>query len=410
MEKSLFKMATAVVLSVMLLTACADTGKGIQEVFNVEDSQDISASDGSDKTGAEASADQSQTSAEEPKEQSQASAEEPKEQSQASAEEPKEQSQASAAESEEQSQASVEESAPAETPEVNVRMGEWTDVEWEQYTSVYFTIMIPKGWEVDWQGDSDRLYWNVHDPDHRTGAANLDHFAAAKSQEMMGLLGLPMYLTEGSVEEYFQAMFAETTESFTVLDSCIPSNKDFLATLRNDKSIWDYESLYATFTENGKQGEGIYSAVVMEAPEIIIRGSDYGSWEINCTFYEYAPLGDLVNWKDVLATITKSFTYTDYYYQELLSKTGGTTVDSPVNDNDVVMEAFEERSLSDTILREKESDMIGEYERVYDNDTGHIYRAYNGFLDDMGSDQTRYTSITDQQYAEGYIGWIDKFD
>ena len=62
------------------------------------------------------------------------------------------------------------------------------------------------------------------------------------------------------------------------------------------------------------------------------------------------------------------------------------------------MEAFEERSKSDTIVQEKRSDMLGEYERVYDNDSGKIYRAYNGFLDDIG-DQTRYTPISDDQYG-----------
>ena len=71
------------------------------------------------------------------------------------------------------------------------------------------------------------------------------------------------------------------------------------------------------------------------------------------------------------------------------------------------MEAFEERSKSDTIIQEKRSDMLQEYERVYDNSTGEIYRAYNGFLDDIG-DQNRYTPITDNQYTEGYVGWIDK--
>ncbi len=62
---------------------------------------------------------------------------------------------------------------------------------------------------------------------------------------------------------------------------------------------------------------------------------------------------------------------------------------------------------SDTIIQEKRSDMLEEYERVYDNETGSIYRAYNGFLDDIG-DQSRYTPITDSQYTEGYDGWIDK--
>ena len=49
------------------------------------------------------------------------------------------------------------------------------------------------------------------------------------------------------------------------------------------------------------------------------------------------------------------------------------------------------------------------YERVVEKDSGRVYRAYNGFLDDMG-DQTRYTPISDPQYGDGYVGWIDKPD
>ena len=51
--------------------------------------------------------------------------------------------------------------------------------------------------------------------------------------------------------------------------------------------------------------------------------------------------------------------------------------------------------------------MLEEYERVYDNQTGQIYRAYSGFMDDIGNN-SRYSPISDQQYTEGYIGWIDK--
>ena len=82
--------------------------------------------------------------------------------------------------------------------------------------------------------------------------------------------------------------------------------------------------------------------------------------------------------------------------------------DGQTNIGDSVLEAFGERSTPDTILQEKRSDMIGEYERVVDTETGDIYRAYNGFLDDMGSEQTRYTPITEEQYADGFVGWIDR--
>jgi hypothetical protein len=72
------------------------------------------------------------------------------------------------------------------------------------------------------------------------------------------------------------------------------------------------------------------------------------------------------------------------------------------------MEAFEERSRSDTIIQEKRSDEIEDYERVYDNETGEYYRAYEGFLDDVGDEQTRYRAVTDDEYANGYSGWIDR--
>ena len=52
--------------------------------------------------------------------------------------------------------------------------------------------------------------------------------------------------------------------------------------------------------------------------------------------------------------------------------------------------------------------MLGEFERVYDSDSGNIYRAYSGFLEDLGADQTRFSPVTDSQYTQGYAGWIEK--
>ena len=241
------------------------------------------------------------------------------------------------------------------------------------------------------------------------GLSNTDHLIAAKNAEICNMLGHSFYLENGTVEELFSKMFAPTTEYFTVLNSCVPVNKDYLQSLRSDKAIWDYQSLYATFSENGVEGEGIYSAVIMEAPDLVLTGGyNYAIWEINGVFTEYAPMGELVNWEPVLCQIAQSFTYTDYYWQEMTERMGSIVEPlSTSSDTDPVMEAFEERMTEDEIIQAKRSDMIGEYERVYDNETGNIYRAYDGFLDDIGSDQTRYSAITDSQYAEGYVGWID---
>ncbi|MBP5231611.1 MAG: hypothetical protein ILO68_07760 [Clostridia bacterium] len=304
---------------------------------------------------------------------------------------------------------SAETPSPSAAPvEYNVRPAEWASVEWENYSSLYFTLTIPKGWEVQWKGDAKQLYWNVTKPGTLLGMSNLDHRYAAKSYAYAQMGGADLYLPNATVQEFFEAVFASGTEYFTVKNSCVPSNYAEIQSVNPSKTIRDYRSLYAVFRENGVEGEGLYSAIVVNSPDVIVGGFNYGLWEIDAIVTEWAPLGEFVNWYPVLHKIAQSFAYTDYYIQQWGQVINGQGSGSGSDSDDPILQAFEERSTQDTILQEKRSDMIGEYERVVDNETGEIYRAYNGFLDDIGNEQTRYSPITDQQYAEGFVGWIDK--
>ena len=301
--------------------------------------------------------------------------------------------------------------APAVREPVNytVSPAEWSALEWEQYSNVYFTLTVPRGWKVDWRGNAQQLYWRVFKPDESVGVSNLDHRYAAKDLRYMQMGATDMYLAEGTVREFFETAYSNSADYFTVKNSVVPDNKAALQAVRPYTPIRDCQSLYAVFKENGMEGEGVYSAVVMESRDVWGGGMNYGLWEINCIYTEWAPLGSLVNWQPALSVIAKSFSYTPYYVQEWRSVFGtSSSPEGQTNVGDSVLEAFEERSEADTTLQEKTSDMIGEYERVVDNETGNIYRAYNGFLDDIGSEQTRYSPITDSQYAEGFVGWIDK--
>lgn len=297
---------------------------------------------------------------------------------------------------------------PPASAEVNVRPADWVSVQWEPYTCAYFTLYVPSGWNVQWDGNAQKLWWSATSPDGTIGINNLDHDYAAKDPAMTQTLGFQKAMYDASVQGYFEMLYGDTTDYFNVQNSCVPDNYSILQSSTN-KTIKDYKALYATFKDaNLEAGEGIYSAVLFDHDDIIIRGANYANWEIDAIITQWAPLGQLVNWAPVLAQIGQSFTYTDYYVQEWQGwMNTSLTPSSSVSDTDPVMEAFEERSKSDTIIQEKRSDMIGEYERVYDNETGNIYRAYNGFMDDIG-DQSRYTPISDSQYADGYVGWIDK--
>lgn len=293
--------------------------------------------------------------------------------------------------------------------DLNIRLAPWENVEWDYYESIYFTLMIPKGWNVQWQGDANQMQWIASSPDNTVGISNLDHGYACKDPQAQSFLGFSTSMTDGTVQEFFEATYQNSTNYFTVMNSCVPDNIDVIQRVRPYDTIRDYESLYAVFNENGLDGEGIYSAVVMDSPDVWVKGLNYGVWEVNCIITQWAPLGNLVTWAPVMAQIAQSFNYTDYYIREwqAIAQSSLTPYNS-ASDSDPIMEAFEERSRSDTIIQEKRSDMIGEYERVYDTETGNIYRAYDGFLDDIG-DQNRFTSITDSQYTEGYVGWIDRY-
>ena len=292
--------------------------------------------------------------------------------------------------------------------EVSVRPAEWVNVQWQPYSCAYFTVNVPSGWQVKWDGNAQKLWWSATSPDGKIGIYNLDHDYAAKDPDMTQTLGFQKPLNDASVEGYFQMIYEDTTDYFNVQNSCVPANKDIIQSSAPNKTIRDYVALYATFKDDTVgEGEGVYSAILVDSNDVYVGGVNYGTWEIDAIFSQWAPLGQLVNWNPILTQIAASFNYTDYYIQEWQSWLNTSVTPSASNDTDPVMEAFEERSKSDTIIQEKRSDMIGEYERVYDNSTGEIYRAYNGFLDDMG-DQNRYTPISDNQYTEGYVGWIDK--
>ena len=73
---------------------------------------------------------------------------------------------------------------------------------------------------------------------------------------------------------------------------------------------------------------------------------------------------------------------------------------------DSYMSAWENRQTSYDIMSQKQSDATLGYERVYDTDTGDIYKAYNGFTDDYQGN--RYKSVTDNMYTEKTSGYIEE--
>ena len=77
--------------------------------------------------------------------------------------------------------------------------------------------------------------------------------------------------------------------------------------------------------------------------------------------------------------------------------------------SDIIMSSWESINASEDIMRQKQTDAIMGYERVYNTDTGEIYQAPNGFTDYV--DDTYYKPVTDDMYMQPVDGLIvDAFD
>ncbi len=106
-----------------------------------------------------------------------------------------------------------EETQPPAIENVNVRPAEWASVQWEPYSNQYFTLQIPSGWQVEFQGDANQLAWRAVSPDGKIGFFNQDHAYAAKDASMASTLGFSISLSEGTVQEYFETMYKDTTDT-----------------------------------------------------------------------------------------------------------------------------------------------------------------------------------------------------
>ena len=127
-----------------------------------------------------------------------------------------------------------------------------------------------------------------------------------------------------------------------------------------------------------------------------------------------APVGEYQNWAEVFTKIQTSIEYTDTYRNRNKSSSGGSVVSGSISSvtgstsmSDMMMDSWNARNKSEDIMRQKQSDATLGYERVYDTQTGDVYRANSGFMDQYGKlDGQRYAAATDDMYTEGYKGYV----
>ncbi len=308
-------------------------------------------------------------------------------------------------------------------------------VEFEKYDNGLVSFEYPSGWQVE-VAPADYIHYafKVYNPENPTYMFlfNMKQEGALKSEKARQVFA-SMYpdspfakitpIDPQTTEAFYNAWNPNSdlnNESMGVNFFSHLDNFTVIENLGNDMVGGDI--LRASYTDsNEKAAQGIFTAAVKSIGTYFISENmwnpfgpqvDVSPLNTYNIMIMSAPEEDFVNWQSVLdhclGTIEFSQTFINAFTQEENSVVSTVQANQKVYDqiSDMIMDSWEKRNNSYDIISQKQSDATLGYERVYDTETGDIYKAYNGFTDDYSGE--RYQPITDDMYTQATAGYIEK--
>ncbi len=302
-----------------------------------------------------------------------------------------------------------------------------------------FTMQIPEGWEMRYGWDGEKmLLIRVYDPENPVNqifyATDMVPFMKSQaSADEYAVTGMTAFseapiLDPPTNETLFRQIpklraYYSDTMKMKAAAEMIPEIYDFelLETLAadsafNDGSL-DDSILYGTFTtaDGSVEGEGIGFASIVDlfgALPSPLSGVDLAYYNVYNFTIITAAKDEFVNYEKLLCQSFSSLSMKQEFIDQTLQNSAESFAALQKINASITASyysynaAWLGRSQSADIARQKWSDATLGYERVYDTDTGAVYKAYNGFTDEY--DGSRYQPITDDMYAWGWSGYIEK--
>ena len=320
--------------------------------------------------------------------------------------------------------------------DVTIVKSESSKVKYKKFDNGLVSLDIPSGWKVE-VAPADYIHYSfkVFNP---------------KDKDYMFLFGLKQegFLKSEEVRKtyasyYPDAMFSklaavdpQTTEAFykvwnknvklsnetELKTNYFPYFNKFKKIGNLGKSMMGGDIIRAGFNNaDGKKMQGLFTSTVMSSGSYYINTNPF---DLTSKKVDVAPLNvyhiilmtapdeEFNNWAGVMdhciGTITFSQAFVDGFNSEEAHLKATIVANQKIYDqtSDMIMDSWEKRNSSYDITSQKQSDATLGYERVYDTETGSVYRAYNGFTDDYSG--KRYQSITDDMYTKPIEGYIQK--
>ena len=319
---------------------------------------------------------------------------------------------------------------------VKITKAETETLELVNYDGGEFTMKIPKGWQVSKGGTG--LYYGirVYDPnDDRNQIFYIlkeQPFYKSANAESMYIMSVGyavgIYIGgDPTTEQIFKVNNNFANKAYELQQTRYASEyKGFtFPTINNFTVIESYEGssilhnqavddkiLRATFNNGNGDAEGLFNACVVDFGTLGYGNDQFSYYMAYNVSGITAAKDEFINYKDILLESLNSIAFSAKYSQITVDGINKQT-NNALNVSNQLSQAYQSyndawsnRQKSYDIQSQKRSDATLGYERVYDTETGEIYKAYNGFTDDYKGN--RYQPISDSQYTEKVTGYIEK--
>ena len=319
---------------------------------------------------------------------------------------------------------------------VSITASENKKIEYETYDNGLVSLEIPKNWKVE-VAPVDYIHYSfkVYNPENPNYMFlfGLKQEGFLKSEKARSTYA--KYYPD-AIFSKLEPIDPQTTEAFYLvwnknakLSNETELNMEYFPYLNDFKVIDNLgqtalggDILRATFKNNKNEAmQGLFTSNVMSAGTYYINTDIFNLFSEQVDVFPLnvyniilmmAPDEDFNNWQSIfdhcIGTITFSNTFINVFNSEETTLVSTIQANQKVYDqvSDMIMDSWEKRNNSYDIISQKQSDATLGYERVYDTETGDVYKAYNGFTDDYSGD--RYKTITDDMYTTTISGYIEK--
>ena len=317
-----------------------------------------------------------------------------------------------------------------------IAKSETSVIEYETFDNDLISLKIPKGWKVevpsvDYIHYTFKVY-NPNNPDYMMiFMMKLEGFNKSEAARNWQKKYYPnqafakLPVINPQTTESFYNVWNETAEfvnTNNVKFEYLPKLNEFSVIDNLGTNVIGGDILRATYkNSNNDLIQGLFTASVKDAGSYYVNSNIFNMfsekidvWTLNVynVILMTAPDSEFINWQSILDNCLSTLEFSDTFVNEFNKEESNILSTIQANQkvyneiSDMIMDSWEKRNNSYDIISQKQSDATLGYERVYDTDTGEIYKAYNGFTDDY--DGTKYQPITDDMYTESISGTIEK--